>query len=179
MLLSWLGLALKQKPMHSFLLCFIHRKSWRETKDTEHHNLALLLLIQWPAESVRKFYWLTQHLTVRNLRNQLLFIFIQEAFFFRLDFWILILFTEIGGTMSEGHDFWLKRSKLKWRARWRWSKWKNKGLLWNKQMVFELRPSFWEVVSAETATVQIWQKIIQDVWNYMSGQMWVDFFLNL
>lgn len=46
--------------------------------------------------------------------------------------------------MSEGRDFWLERSKLKWRARWRRSKWKNKVLLWNTPAVFELRPSLWE-----------------------------------
>lgn len=48
------------------------------------------------------------------------------------------------GTISECRDFWLKRSKLKWRARWWWSKWKTKGLLRNTQMAFELRPGFWE-----------------------------------
>lgn len=54
----WLGLPLKQKAVHSFLLCSSHQKSWRETKETERHNLDPLLLIQLPAESVRNFYWL-------------------------------------------------------------------------------------------------------------------------
>lgn len=66
--------------------------------------------------------------------------FIVNGFFSppRMDLLIMILLRNIENTLNWHCDLCLRRLKLKWHSSWSWGKWRNKGLLWNKQEVFKL-----------------------------------------
>jgi len=118
-------------------------------------------------------------------RQSITIYFYSRGFFFQLDFWILVQLREIWMSMKEGRGLWLQGSEYKWHAgRW-WSKWgKQSVAMWQTKAIWvetKLLKKAWRGVSTETSTVQIWQKIIQNVCNDMSTPMWVwvDSFLNL
>lgn len=95
-----------------------------------------------------------------------------KNFFLRLDFWIL----DPPSGKSGGQ--WVGVVTSAWRGQ-SWidvqggdeASGKQKELLRSKQMAFELKPGFWQKLyslpSLKVLRHQLWQKIIQDVWNHV------------